>query len=174
MQFILHADINECDTNNGGCAQTCTNTPGSRQCSCNAGFVLASNGVSCTGWFTHYIHAYNYFYQLHFFLEPITCSISVDYTRPADFNGGPNEYRAASGRVTVTCAATGAGSVSYQWSSTCRNCPFQSATSSSIKRAAVHSGDTGVHTCACTRGGITATASIDFRVVGKYVWVSYW
>ena len=42
-------DINECDTNNGGCAQICTNTPGSRVCSCRAGFTLASDGTNCEG-----------------------------------------------------------------------------------------------------------------------------
>jgi hypothetical protein len=40
-------DVNECATNNGGCAPnaTCTNTPGSRTCACNAGY--AGNGVTC-------------------------------------------------------------------------------------------------------------------------------
>ena len=104
-----------------------------------------------------------------FFPERFAVNISVDYTPPADFNGGPNEYRAASGPVTVTCTATGAGSgtISYQWSSSCRSCPFQSATSSSITRAAVHSGDTGNHTCEATQNGITASTSINFQVVGK-------
>ena len=99
-----------------------------------------------------------------------TVSISVDYNPPTDFTPGPNEYRAASGPVTVACAATGpgTGTVSYQWSSTCRNCPFQSSTLSSIRRAAVHSGDNGTHTCVATRGdGSTGTASIDFNIVGE-------
>ena len=105
-------------------------------------------------------------------LSPIgdlTIRISVDYDPPADFNPGPNEYRAASGPVAVTCTATGTGTgpVSYRWSSTCRSCPFQTATTSSIFRAAVHSGDTGTHTCVATRGGSTASASIAFRVVGE-------
>ena len=95
-----------------------------------------------------------------------TVSILVDYDPPTDFTPGPNEYRAASGPVTVTCTA--AGAVNYQWSSTCRDCDFQSATSSSIIRPAVHSGDTGTHTCVATRGdGSTGTASIDFNVVGE-------
>ena len=102
-------------------------------------------------------------------LERLTVSISVDYSPPTDFTAGPNEYRAASGPVTVTCTATGAGSgtISYQWSSDCRNCPFQSATTNLIRRAAVHSGDTGTHTCVATQNGITASASINFQVVGK-------
>ena len=113
------------------------------------------------------------------FLEALTVSIIVDYTRPADFNGGPDEYRAASGPVRVTCTATGPGTetISYQWSSTCSSCPFQSATGSSVTRAAVHSGDNGTHTCVATRGGTaasdsielsTATASIVFHIVGEY------
>ena len=42
-------DINECTTNNGGCAVVggvCTNTPGSRTCACAAGF--SGNGLTCT------------------------------------------------------------------------------------------------------------------------------
>lgn len=42
-------DVNECATNNGGCQQLCGNTVGSFQCSCTAGYNLASNGLSCTG-----------------------------------------------------------------------------------------------------------------------------
>ena len=101
---------------------------------------------------------------------PANCSISVVYDPPTDFTPGPNEYKAASGPVTVTCNCTGpgTGTVSYQWSSTCRNCTFQSSTSSSITRAAVHSGDCGTHTCVATRAdGLTGGASIVFNVVGE-------
>ena len=45
----LCADINECSSNNGGCAHTCTNSPGSFQCSCRTGYTLAGNGRSCNG-----------------------------------------------------------------------------------------------------------------------------
>ena len=45
----FYIDINECNTNNGGCAQECTNTQGSRVCSCNSGFTLVSDGRNCTG-----------------------------------------------------------------------------------------------------------------------------
>ena len=41
--------VNECATNNGGCAHTCTDTVGSFTCSCRTGFVLASNGLACNG-----------------------------------------------------------------------------------------------------------------------------
>ncbi|XP_078621276.1 uncharacterized protein LOC144887750 [Branchiostoma floridae x Branchiostoma japonicum] len=40
-------EINECETNNGGCAQICTNTIGSFQCSCQDGFSLSSDGFTC-------------------------------------------------------------------------------------------------------------------------------
>ena len=43
------ADINECNTNNGGCAYNCTNTLGSFMCSCRNGFQLASDGLGCDG-----------------------------------------------------------------------------------------------------------------------------
>lgn len=47
---VLHStDINECSTNNGGCAQNCHNTAGSYHCSCNTGYSLNGNGHSCNG-----------------------------------------------------------------------------------------------------------------------------
>ena len=103
------------------------------------------------------------------FIEHLTVEIFVDYTRPDNFIAGPNEYLAASGPVIVTCTATGPGTgvLTYLWSSTCRSCLFQSASANSVKRAAVHSGDTGTHTCAVSRNGVTVRASIEFLVVGE-------
>ena len=45
----LYTDIDECNTNNGGCAQNCHNTAGSYHCSCNTGYTLNGNGHSCNG-----------------------------------------------------------------------------------------------------------------------------
>ena len=42
-------DVNECNVANGGCSHHCTNTDGSYQCSCRAGYTLHSNGHRCTG-----------------------------------------------------------------------------------------------------------------------------
>ena len=42
-------DINECDTKNGGCAQTCTNNNGSFICSCDVGYLLAEDDLGCSG-----------------------------------------------------------------------------------------------------------------------------
>ena len=39
-------DINECNTNNGGCSQVCNNQDGSFTCSCNSGFTL-EGGNAC-------------------------------------------------------------------------------------------------------------------------------
>ena len=94
----------------------------------------------------------------------------MDYTPPPRFYPGPNEYRAASGPVEVICRAmggSGEGSVSYQWSSTCRACSFRTDTRRVVYRAAVHSGDTGIHTCTARRGEEFGSASIEFNVVGK-------
>ena len=46
---MIDLDIDECQTSNGGCSQTCTNTDGSFQCSCNAGYTLAADNSSCNG-----------------------------------------------------------------------------------------------------------------------------
>ena len=43
------SDINECQTDNGGCTQTCDNTDGSYQCSCVKGYELADDKHTCVG-----------------------------------------------------------------------------------------------------------------------------
>jgi len=40
-------DVNECNTNNGGCAQQCSNSAGSFACSCGTGFQLAQDQRTC-------------------------------------------------------------------------------------------------------------------------------
>ena len=93
-------------------------------------------------------------------------AITVDYNPPPGFSPGPNEYRASSGPILVTCTVTEeTGAENYQWSSTCRKCPFQTAGSKAIERY-VHSSDNGTHTCTVTRDGITGSASIEFIIVG--------
>ena len=47
--IITTSDINECSTNNGGCAHTCTNSVGSYACSCNTGFALDTDNHGCIG-----------------------------------------------------------------------------------------------------------------------------
>ena len=108
--------------------------------------------------------------------DVLTVVITINYTPPPGFTPGPDEYRAASGRVIVTCTATGgAGSGAYQyvWTSTCESCDFQTDPStgatSVIDRQAVHSGDIGTHTCTASRGGESESDSIVFNVVGEWL-----
>lgn len=49
MSLSLFLDINECLTRNGDCSQICTNANGSYFCSCNSGYQLSSNGLTCNG-----------------------------------------------------------------------------------------------------------------------------
>ena len=44
-----NSDIAECNDNNGGCSQICTNNEGSFECSCRNGYVLDSDGHNCSG-----------------------------------------------------------------------------------------------------------------------------
>ena len=108
--------------------------------------------------------------------DPLTVSITVGRTDPPGFTPeNPNEYRAASGPVVVTCTATGgsgSGDYGYVWTSTCSGCKFQGTTTgvtSVISRTAVHSGDIGTHTCTASRGGDSASNSIVFNVVGEWL-----
>ena len=102
----------------------------------------------------------------YIFISELNVTISVSYNPPPGVELGPNEYRAASGPVTVTCTVT--GGVSYQWSSTCRNCPFNVEKKKKITRAAVHSGDNGIHTCTATTAQGVGNASINVTVVGEH------
>ena len=45
MYYIT--DINECNTNNGGCDHICRNTRGSFKCSCNTSYILAADQKTC-------------------------------------------------------------------------------------------------------------------------------
>ena len=48
--YFPPTDIDECATSNGGCDQTCANTPaGSYTCSCNAGYTLDADLHTCNG-----------------------------------------------------------------------------------------------------------------------------
>lgn len=49
VAIFLSADIDECLQNNGGCDHTCTNTFGSFECSCDQGYDLDENGLTCQG-----------------------------------------------------------------------------------------------------------------------------
>ena len=47
--YCYISDINECESNNGGCQHNCSNSVGSFQCSCLPGHTLDSNGLQCSG-----------------------------------------------------------------------------------------------------------------------------
>ena len=44
-----HLDINECVLGTSGCNQLCNNTVGSYTCSCNTGYTLDLNNLTCNG-----------------------------------------------------------------------------------------------------------------------------
>lgn len=43
------SDVNECEELNGGCQQTCVNTPGSYHCECSEGFRMHADARTCIG-----------------------------------------------------------------------------------------------------------------------------
>ena len=46
--IVVNVDINECDSNNGGCEHNCENNDGGYECSCDDGFELDNNMHNCT------------------------------------------------------------------------------------------------------------------------------
>ena len=56
FEFISAAkntDINECQTDNGGCAQKCINTDGSHECACDDGYEMTGDRHTCIGEFMY-------------------------------------------------------------------------------------------------------------------------
>ena len=49
MYHITVLDVDECDAGISGCNHNCTNTVGSYVCSCDEGYELDSNGLTCIG-----------------------------------------------------------------------------------------------------------------------------
>ena len=45
-------DVDECKDSNGGCHHLCTNTPGNFSCSCERGFKLLEDSLTCEGQLT--------------------------------------------------------------------------------------------------------------------------
>ena len=42
-------DVDECSDGTHDCSQTCTNTIASYTCGCNTGFLLETDGITCSG-----------------------------------------------------------------------------------------------------------------------------
>lgn len=48
--YSYNTDDPECsDVDNGGCSDTCIDTPGSYYCTCHPGYYLTGNGKTCKG-----------------------------------------------------------------------------------------------------------------------------
>lgn len=62
------SDINECEKNNGGCSDNCTNTFGSFFCTCPEGFKLKLDDRTCEGNFCQLLQFYALFFTfLHMY-----------------------------------------------------------------------------------------------------------
>ena len=49
LHIFVPVDVNECLDDNGGCPQTCDNTDGSYQCSCQHGYEWDNDNHTCIG-----------------------------------------------------------------------------------------------------------------------------
>ena len=47
--YFPFPDIDECLVRNGGCQESCINMQGSFECRCMKGYMLQSDGKSCSG-----------------------------------------------------------------------------------------------------------------------------
>lgn len=48
-QFYDSLDIDECNTENGGCSHTCINFVGGHYCQCHKGYTLQEDKLTCGG-----------------------------------------------------------------------------------------------------------------------------
>ena len=49
LNWLLFPDIDECETQNGGCTHQCINTPGSHYCKCREGTTMDVDNKTCHG-----------------------------------------------------------------------------------------------------------------------------
>ena len=56
--IFTFVDVDECSDGTHNCFQTCTNSIGSYTCGCNTGFLLETNGITCSG-MCKYIDVYS-------------------------------------------------------------------------------------------------------------------
>ncbi len=79
----LYLDINECDSYNGGCDQTCINDVGSYHCLCEAGYSLDDNLKDCDGNFKTYTIIYyaSNENEMFFIIDKDECIIDHDCTQ---------------------------------------------------------------------------------------------
>ena len=70
--LYICTDIDECQSGNGGCEQSCTNTVGSFFCNCTDGFLLREDLLGCDGKAYCFFFAVSYlflFFWLAFFKQ---------------------------------------------------------------------------------------------------------
>ena len=77
MHIILCYDslVDECETDNGGCEQVCTNTFLSYNCSCNDGYTFSAEGRTCRG--SYFTKKYEPSYKHMWFVEQILMSVRI-------------------------------------------------------------------------------------------------
>ena len=105
--------------------------------------------------------------HIHYFAE---CQLNI--TIQIGDLVAPKQYIAASGPFTFICNVQGATEepLTYRWSSTCLGCPFSTAKSVSVYRAALRSTDSGIHTCNVIEEntGRCGNGSFQMTIVGRY------
>ena len=84
----------------------------------------------------------------------------------------PGVIHQAAASLNLTCTVSGQSNtqLSYQWTSTCTgDCFVTGSRSQSLTQTALHSVDSGNHSCVVTDSlGNQGTATIQVMVTGKY------
>lgn len=99
----------------------------------------------------------------------LNVTITIQYSPPVGLTLRPPHY-VPGASISLRCNAAGtAGSVMYQWNSTCGGGCFVKGTSQTVSRERLGSYDAGLHTCVINDdAGNTGTATTYISVIGKY------
>ena len=73
---IIILDVDECQDNNGGCAQLCNNTVGSFICGCSEGYTLNADDINCSG--MHYHSSFSCKSNLNVCTDIDECVLKLD------------------------------------------------------------------------------------------------
>ena len=111
-------------------------------------------------------------HDLKKYLVGINVRISVNYMPDSDAMLGPNEYRAGSGPVTLTCHVEGVPTqenISYRWTTEDHNWQWDAQVPQIIYRPFLRINHAGIQTCHPTVDNATYDAVIEIKIVGRYI-----
>ena len=108
MCVVLHADINECESNDSdNCDENaqCTNTDGSFTCTCNSGY--SGDGVSCTSKLATTLLAILCTYFIYLFNLQMSMNVNWRHIHAVSMPTAQTQMAALTAHVVMALKVTG-------------------------------------------------------------------